>query len=193
MKSLKWKFIVGILIAALFLAYFFKRADIMSIVEKSKEANPLYLLIALFFVYLSYLIRSWRWIVLLRPLGNVSLWSSFKVTCIGFMFNNLIPRTGEIARPVLIGKKEGMSISSALATVFIERVLDFLGSVFLNIANQVVITTAQIDKPDVPNIVPAGQGYRTVQQKEHRNNQTEFASSRYHVKSPSLSLTNSTH
>lgn len=59
------------------------------------------------------------------------------------MFNNLIPRTGEIARPVLIGKKEGISISSALATVFIERVLDFL-TLFSFFAIFSVISTASI-------------------------------------------------
>ena len=126
MKSLKWKFILGVAIASLFLAYFFRRANIGEIWQKSQDANIFYLLLALFFVFLSYLVRSLRWKIMLKPMGEVTLWSSFKITCIGFMFNNLIPRTGEIARPVLIGRKEGISISSALATVFIERVLDFL-------------------------------------------------------------------
>lgn len=42
------------------------------------------------------------------------------------MMNNIIPRSGEVARPYLLGTHEGISRSSAFATIIVERILDTL-------------------------------------------------------------------
>jgi hypothetical protein len=53
---------------------------------------------------------------------------------IGYLVNNFIPRGGEIARPYAIGKLENISVSSALATVIVERVIDILTLLLLTIS-----------------------------------------------------------
>jgi glycosyltransferase 2 family protein len=47
-------------------------------------------------------------------------------TAIGYMLNNLIPRSGEVARPYLLGKHEGISKAAAFGTIIIERIIDTL-------------------------------------------------------------------
>ena len=55
----------------------------------------------------TYLLRSWRWQVLLAPLGRVSLRSSFRATVIGFAGNLLLPaRAGELIRAYVIAHHE---------------------------------------------------------------------------------------
>ncbi|OGL49788.1 MAG: hypothetical protein A2161_01280 [Candidatus Schekmanbacteria bacterium RBG_13_48_7] len=42
------------------------------------------------------------------------------------MMNNLIPRSGDIVRPLLMGQQKKISKSTCFATIFIERVFDFM-------------------------------------------------------------------
>ena len=45
---------------------------------------------------------------------------------IGYMMNSIIPRAGEVYRPVLLANKEKISRASAFATILVERVFDVL-------------------------------------------------------------------
>jgi glycosyltransferase 2 family protein len=47
------------------------------------------------------------------------------------MLNNVIPRLGEISRPVYVAKKEGLSSSNLIGTIVIERLIDLLTMVIL--------------------------------------------------------------
>jgi len=91
---------------------------------------------------LTYLLRAIRWQFLLRPVGHVRLANAFRTTVIGFAANTVLPaRAGEVLRPWLLARKEGLSATSAFATVILERVLDtvtvlVLFAVFLLVADQ---------------------------------------------------------
>jgi uncharacterized protein (TIRG00374 family) len=50
----------------------------------------------------------------------------FGAVLIGYGFNNLIPRLGEVARAVAVGKSENLSKTSILGTVVVERIIDLL-------------------------------------------------------------------
>ena len=72
-------------------------------------------------------LRSYRWGVILAPLGKVDQATLFSVTCVGFLAIAAIPaRLGELARPYLIARKSNIKMSSALGGVVVERVLDSL-------------------------------------------------------------------
>jgi hypothetical protein len=43
---------------------------------------------------------------------------------IGYMFNNVLPRAGEIARPYAISRMESLPVSSAFGTIVVERIID---------------------------------------------------------------------
>lgn len=79
-------------------------------------------------VYLfGYVIRGFRWQVLLSPVKKCHFKSLFPTLVIGFMANNLLPaRAGEFVRAYLNGNKEKISRSASLATILLERIFDGL-------------------------------------------------------------------
>jgi uncharacterized protein (TIRG00374 family) len=82
-----------------------------------------------YFVILSliHLVRTWRWGLLLRPLGGVSWGKLLSAASIGFMALMTLPlRLGELVRPMLVAERGRIRISAALATVALERVIDSL-------------------------------------------------------------------
>lgn len=75
----------------------------------------------------SHLLRAWRWKYLVHPIKNdVSIRNSFSALMIGYMINGIFPRLGEFVRSYAIKKLEGISASSALGTVVLERILDII-------------------------------------------------------------------
>lgn len=86
-----------------------------------------WLLPAIALVLATYVGRTLRWEIMLRPLRkDPSLWRIFTATCIGFTAVVLFGRAGEPVRPYLIAKKEGVSFSSQIAAWIVERILDLL-------------------------------------------------------------------
>lgn len=74
---------------------------------------------------LTYLIRAYRWQVLLQPIKTIPTSHLFASTMIGFMANNLLPlRAGEFVRAYAIARVADVSASAAFATLVIERVFD---------------------------------------------------------------------
>jgi uncharacterized protein (TIRG00374 family) len=74
-----------------------------------------------------HLVRSSRWYFLLAPVQRVPLRRALGVTLVGYSALTLLPfRLGEVVRPWLIHKKEGVSFLAATGTVGAERVIDGL-------------------------------------------------------------------
>jgi uncharacterized protein (TIRG00374 family) len=72
-------------------------------------------------------VRSWRWHYTLRHIKAVPVARLFPLVCIGYFGNNVYPlRAGEVIRSYGLKRTEGISITSSLATVIIERVFDGL-------------------------------------------------------------------
>jgi glycosyltransferase 2 family protein len=91
------------------------------------QANYLYLIPAISITFLAYLVRAWRWQIILKPTKEVSYGTSYSVMMIGFMANNLLPaRIGEFVRAYTLGAQEKISKSLSLATIVLERVCDGL-------------------------------------------------------------------
>ncbi len=75
----------------------------------------------------TYLARVVRWQMMIRPLApEANSWRLFKATAIGFTSVLLLGRPGELVRPWLIARWEGVPFSSQMATWFLERVFDLL-------------------------------------------------------------------
>lgn len=82
---------------------------------------------ALLAIYSTYLIRALRWRVLMGSLKpHASLWNLFSATVIGFAAIGVFGRAGEMARPYLVARKEGLPVSSQVAVWAIERSFDTL-------------------------------------------------------------------
>jgi uncharacterized protein (TIRG00374 family) len=80
-----------------------------------------------FAVILTYVIRAWRWQYLLHPIGPTRFRTAFRTTVIGFAALGVLPaRAGDVLRPYLLARQEGLLVSATLATIVMERVLDLI-------------------------------------------------------------------
>jgi len=124
LKKSPLRFALGVAISAAALALAFRSVSLGDI-QKVASAVParaalLYILAATS----SLILRGLRWSVLLRAAGPVSRGVVFAVNCAGQMANNLLPaRAGDLFRATSLGRI-GIKTPTALATVFVERVLD---------------------------------------------------------------------
>ncbi len=74
---------------------------------------------------LAWWMRSVRWRVLLSPFQAIHAARLFPIVIIGAMMSALVPgRPGEFWRAHVLGRREGLSRSTAFGTIVVERVLD---------------------------------------------------------------------
>jgi uncharacterized protein (TIRG00374 family) len=88
------------------------------------SVDPLWVVASVAIVMFSHVARGYRWRMLIPGGGAIRLIDATSATVIGYMMNNIIPRSGEIARPYVLARREGRSMSSLLATIVVERVID---------------------------------------------------------------------
>ena len=107
------------------LAFFFRDANFAEVWAETKRADPWLLFLAVSITGLTYVIRAWRWQSMLAPLGPTHFGNAFRTTVIGFAASFFLPaRAGEVIRPYLLAKKEGLNPAAAFATIILERLLD---------------------------------------------------------------------
>ena len=124
---MKKKVIAGLALSALLVWLSIRGIEFRGVIDGFRTIRCWYLFPAVAAMFLMQLLRSIRWGVILRPIEKVDQLSLFSVTSVGFLAIIAIPaRMGELARPYLITKKSRIPMSSALGTIFVERVLDSL-------------------------------------------------------------------
>ncbi|HEX4405133.1 MAG TPA: lysylphosphatidylglycerol synthase transmembrane domain-containing protein [Polyangia bacterium] len=76
----------------------------------------------------THLFRAWRWEFLLRPVGiSVPFKRILAISSVGFMAILALPvRLGEFVRPYFVTRERGGSMTAALGTVAVERIVDGL-------------------------------------------------------------------
>ena len=89
-----------------------------------RDANPYYIILALAAIYLCYGIRSLRWRVFQRNIGNANFWKIYKLTLAGFAAIFLLGRAGEPVRPLLLAKKQDLPIADTFGIYVLERIFD---------------------------------------------------------------------
>lgn len=118
--------LVTLLAIALF-AWFLRNSNPADILRHVRSARVEYLLLALLFAALPYWLRAMRWRCLLTPIGPTSFGTVFRATVLGFTALALLPgRVGDVLRPYLVARREGLSLPATIATVVMERVLDLV-------------------------------------------------------------------
>ncbi len=119
-------------IAAFFLYLAFRGTDFAELWISLKGANYWWISLLVPIGLLSHWVRAVRWGYLLTPVkAKISRRNLFSGVMIGYMVNNALPRVGELVRPYVLGRLEGISKTSALGSVVIERILDFLMFYFI--------------------------------------------------------------
>jgi uncharacterized protein (TIRG00374 family) len=109
------------------LVFFLRKADPGDVWAETRRAEPALLLYSVIVTALTYVVRAWRWQLLLAPIGPTRFMVAFETTVIGFAANALIPgRVGEVLRPYLLARREHLNATSAFATIILERILDLV-------------------------------------------------------------------
>ncbi len=112
--------------------FLFRNIDKDKLIAAFSHFHLVWLVPALAVYLLGYVIRGFRWVVLLSPVKKCAFQSLFPTLIIGFMANNVLPaRAGEFIRAHLNGKKEGISRSASFATIVLERLFDGLTMIIL--------------------------------------------------------------
>lgn len=111
---------------ALFLLWFFGRnLNWQEVSDSLRKANALYIILAVLIICLGYLLRAFRWKVLLAPITESSLKELFATTTVGFAAVFFVGRAGEIVRPMWLPMRDPrVRPSSALVTLGLERIFD---------------------------------------------------------------------
>ncbi|MGH2574100.1 MAG: lysylphosphatidylglycerol synthase transmembrane domain-containing protein [Ignavibacteria bacterium] len=124
---------VSTILLALFLYLAFRNVNFTELITILKNTNYFYVVVGISIgVILGSIVRTFRWRILLEPIkANISFRNLFSATVIGYMVNNLIPRTGELVRPYLLGKSESLSKMAAFGTIIIERIIDTVMFLFM--------------------------------------------------------------
>jgi uncharacterized protein (TIRG00374 family) len=90
-------------------------------------AHPLWVAAGVLAAVATLVIRAQRWVRLLAPVGDAPLAVAVSSTAIGFASGVVLPlRLGELVRPALLGRRTGIGLGPALASVLVERLLDVL-------------------------------------------------------------------
>ncbi len=119
--------------------------------------------IALISAY-SIVVRCQRWRLLLRPVGSIPFLPLVSATSIGFLCNMVLPlRVGEVIRPVLLANRTAVPVSSVLASVLLERLLDMLTIlVFLGLVMCLVPVSSTIRQSGIAFVLLAVVAVGTV-------------------------------
>ena len=76
--------------------------------------------------FLTYVIRSFRWQVLLNPLKAIPMGPLLSTNVVGFSAIFILGRAGELIRPLWLTRREHIPLTASVATIIIERFLDSL-------------------------------------------------------------------
>jgi uncharacterized protein (TIRG00374 family) len=97
-----------------------------------KSVKWVWVLASFVFGYIATALRGLRWNIMLEPMGyRVRDWWAIHSVAFGYCMNNLIPRSGELARCTLLNRTDHVPVNKLIGTVLLERIVDigFLATV----------------------------------------------------------------
>ncbi len=153
----RWQtLLIGLVISAIFLVLVFLKADFSEMATAFESARYEWIVVTFVLLIGTVLIRGLRWSVLtqgrLKPIDAGWLFS------IGFLFNNILPaRIGEFARAFLTGRRPKMHFASALSSIVVERLFDFV-----SVAVMIGVVLIGLPLPDWTKIAGAAVGAGSV-------------------------------
>src|SRR5690606_22724867 len=108
--------------------FLYKDIALDSLLQQIRASNWAWIFLSLSISLLGYLLRGWRWTLLIDPEEGqkVSVTRAYHAVMIGNLVNMLIPRAGEVARCGVLSRSNGVSMGYLIGTVIVERSIDLL-------------------------------------------------------------------
>lgn len=146
---------LGLVLSAFFLWIVFRDVDFPAMWAQVLAADHRYTWLYCASLIVIQLSRIYRWDVLIRPFTRVSKAALFRIGSVGMMLILVLPlRLGEFARPYLLKKESGASMSAGMGSIFVERAIDGLLVTLLFFATTFYLGTSY----EVPTALKLG-GY----------------------------------
>ncbi len=122
---------LGLLISAASILFLVWSVDFGELWAALASANPLLVVACVATLPVTMYMKMCRWRLFFPEPSRVSTRGLLSALYVGYMANTVLPlRVGEILRAYLVGESERVRVSTVLATVLIEKVLD-LGTIAL--------------------------------------------------------------
>jgi hypothetical protein len=101
------------------------KEEVETVKNQLLEANFNILVPSIVIILLSHFMRALRWKMMITPLSyKPSLLNVFFSVLIGFFFNLIFPRLGEIMKCTLLSKHEKIPVDKLVGTIVAERLID---------------------------------------------------------------------
>ena len=131
------KKILSFCVATLCLYFAFNQVNIEDIYKALSDANKAYIFAAFTATFITFILRSLRWKILLDSPKDIDLQKYISTTHIGYFLNNILPfRAGDIARAKLLSNNSNnIKFSFLVGSLVAEKIIDLwivgLFSIFL--------------------------------------------------------------
>lgn len=122
-----WQILTGVALSAVLLYFSLHKVKFHEVIDYVRSAAILPIVFGVFLATMTFVLRIFRWQLLLRGddgrrLEPGSLWHAIAM---GFMANNVLPlRVGEVVRTYAAARLTNTRFSSVLASVAVERLFD---------------------------------------------------------------------
>lgn len=124
-KTLRFSLFLFIGLFLLYLA--FQEVNLEKFIAALRKADFIWVALALFFAFIGYLSRAYRWKLLIKPLNyDPPFRNVFYALMLGYTANFALPRIGEVTRCGSLRKSDKIPVDSLLGTVIIERAIDLV-------------------------------------------------------------------
>lgn len=121
----RWSLLVAFIVSGIFLALAIRGVRWSEIAATLGQVGLTPILAAIPIMTASYLLRGFRWSILLRAEAPVPSRVAVCASVVGYLANGYLPaRAGEPIRALLVSQHSRVSASGALATALTERVVD---------------------------------------------------------------------
>lgn len=117
---------IGLAISLVALWLVFRTVDVGAALSILRTASPAWIAVMGVAILADIGVRALRWRLILAPVARVGYVRTVQYLTTGYAANNVLPaRLGELVRAHYVGDREGVSRTTALGTIVVERVIDF--------------------------------------------------------------------
>jgi len=116
---------IGVAISGIAIWILAQSVDVPRAIDVLRTADPAWVLLMVGTVFLDVAARGARWRALLSSIKELPYRRVLGYTYLGYLANNVLPaRLGELVRSHALGEGEGISRTTVLGTVVVERIVD---------------------------------------------------------------------
>jgi uncharacterized protein (TIRG00374 family) len=107
------------------LVWVFYDYDFTDLLRRVAAMNLLLVMMAIICDVLSFVCQGWRWRLLLRPFGSISVLRATQAIYTGMFVNQLLPmKLGELLRAYLVSQWTSVKLGTVATSIVIERLFD---------------------------------------------------------------------